>query len=177
MGLMTHAQDARLSADESPDQPLGPLAEVVAALRAAFGRRLRAAVLFGSRARGDATVSSDADVLVVIEGLPADPVKRVRAVRSSLLPILDHLEVSVGFVAKTPEEVAANLTPLLLDVCVDGVCLLGEDYFVPLRRAARAALSESGLQRRNLGGTRMWVFPGAAPPRWELSWDGFHGGG
>jgi hypothetical protein len=42
--------------------------------------------------------------------------------------------VTVDFSAKTPrndmpEEVEANLTPLLLDICVDGVGLYGETYF------------------------------------------------
>lgn len=38
-------------------------------LGAAFGARLRSVRLFGSRARGDANVDSDADVSVVIDGL------------------------------------------------------------------------------------------------------------
>jgi predicted nucleotidyltransferase len=38
-------------------------------LETEFGRRLRSVRLFGSRARGDADVDSDADVSVVVDGL------------------------------------------------------------------------------------------------------------
>ena len=38
-------------------------------LEAAFGQRLRTLRLFGSRARGDADIDSDADVSVVVEQL------------------------------------------------------------------------------------------------------------
>jgi predicted nucleotidyltransferase len=41
-------------------------------LEAAFGPRLKSLRLFGSRARGDADVDSDADVSVIVEGLTDD---------------------------------------------------------------------------------------------------------
>src|SRR4051794_206433 len=44
--------------------------QAVSALQAALGDRLVAVVLFGSRARGDAHLDSDWDLLVLAEGLP-----------------------------------------------------------------------------------------------------------
>jgi predicted nucleotidyltransferase len=46
-------------------------------LASAFGARLRSLRLFGSRARGDADVDSDADVSVVIDALTEEERTRV----------------------------------------------------------------------------------------------------
>jgi hypothetical protein len=90
-----------------------------------------------------------------------------------LLPILDRLPGSITFLAKTPEEVAANLTPLLLDVCVDGICLFGAVYFEPYRQRALAALEQSKLRRRHVGGTLMWLFDQLPETECERSWEGY----
>jgi uncharacterized protein len=149
---------------------------ILTALQDAFGDRLKTVVLFGSQARQDAHAGSDHDLFVVIEDLPRDPLARNRLVRNTLLPILDRLPGAIGFVAKTPSEVEANLTPLLLDVCTEGVCLYGADYFDPYRQKAMAALHHSGLRRRKAGGVRMWVFPKAPSGEWELEWGGYREG-
>jgi predicted nucleotidyltransferase len=146
---------------------------VVKALITAFAGHLKTIVLFGSQARGDAQPDSDHDLFIVVKDLPGEPVARQRTVRMVLLPILDQLPGDINFIAKTPEEVAANLTPLLLDVCVDGVCLYGKDYFEPYRTKALKALHESKLQRRRIGGELMWLFPETPAVNWELSWDGY----
>jgi len=46
------------------------MTEVVAALQTGLGERLISIVLFGSRARGDAHVDSDWDLLVIARDLP-----------------------------------------------------------------------------------------------------------
>ena len=53
--------------------PTIDLQPVVEHLRRQLGAQLRAIVLFGSRARGDARLDSDIDLLVVADGLPRDP--------------------------------------------------------------------------------------------------------
>lgn len=146
---------------------------VVKALVEAFAHRLKTVVLFGSQARGEARSESDHDLFVVVQDLPTNPLARQRTVRSILLPILDQLPGSINFIAKTPEEVALNLTPLLLDVCVDGICLYGADYFEPYRERALVALHQSKLQRRRVGGVWMWLFPQLPTRAWELSWEGY----
>lgn len=146
---------------------------VIEALKRNFTNRLKCVVLFGSQARGEARPSSDHDLLVVIEALPTEPLARQRTVRQVLLPILDELPGVINFVAKTPTEVDANLTPLLLDVCVDGICLYGESYFQPYHQKALAALRQSKLQRQTLAGTRMWLLPQLPNGDWELNWEGY----
>ncbi len=151
----------------------GWLNDVVACLRGGFGSRLETIVLFGSYARDENRPDSDVDLLVVATGLLDDPVKRHREGRMMLLPVLDRVGAPVNLVVHTPEELLENLTPLLLEVCADGVSLYGSDYFEPLRARAEAALAASGLERRWVGGTRMWLFPGPPSQTWALTWDGF----
>ncbi len=146
---------------------------VVQALVNIFAGRLRMVLLFGSQARGGTHPNSDHDLYVVVEDLPVDPLARQRVVRKVLLPILDRLPGPINFVGKTPKEVAANLTPLLLDVCVDGVCLYATAYFEPYRQRALAALRQSKLRRQRLGGTLMWLFDELPATNWELSWEGY----
>ncbi len=143
------------------------------ALADEFGDRLRTVVLFGSRARGDARPESDHDIFVVVEGLPEEPPVRSRHVRTALLPVLADLPGAVNLHARTPSEFEADLTPLYLDVIVDGVCLLGEDYFEPLRRKGLAALASSGMERKRVGGSLFWILPGKVPRNWELTWEGY----
>ncbi len=146
---------------------------VLAVLRAHFSDRLRTVVLFGSQARRDAAHSSDHDLFVVADGLPRHPLARARELHLLLVPILCRLPGTVSFVARTVDEMVANLSPLVLDVCAGGVCLYGEGFLEPLRKKALAALGEAGLSRRLVGGTWMWVFPEARTPNWTLDWDGF----
>jgi len=141
-----------------------------------YGSRLKTVVLFGSQARHEARQSSDHDIFVVVEGLPQDPIARLRDVRGTLLAVIDRLPGSISFVSKTPEEVKRNLTPLMLDICFDGLVLYGEAYFDEYRQKALAALKQAGLQRRRLAGSWMWVFPRLPNREWELNWDGYYEG-
>ncbi len=142
---------------------------LVAALRTSFGERLLTVVLFGSRVRGEAKKDSDHDVLLVISGLPYNPLQRMREVRGAVLEI----PLRLGLIAKTPEEIDMNLSPLLLDVCVDGVCLQGKEYFEGYHRKALRALDQSGLRRCWQEGEYFWQFEHPPTREWELTWEGF----
>jgi hypothetical protein len=146
---------------------------VLQALTQAFAERLKTIVLFGSRARGEARPESDHDLFVVIEDLPGDILDRNRLVRLPLLPVIAHLPGSISLVAKTPQEVDQNLTPLLFDVCLDGICLYGEAYFDPYRRRALAAKDQAGLHRKRIGGEWVWRFPKVPAHSWEITWQGY----
>ncbi|MBI3960214.1 MAG: nucleotidyltransferase domain-containing protein [Chloroflexi bacterium] len=146
---------------------------VVEGLYQRFGTRLKTVVLFGSQARNDAHPESDHDIFVMIDSLPADPVARQRIVRGALLPVLGELPGAISLIARTPEEVASNLTPLLLDICADGICLWGSGEFEPYRAKALAALAASPLRRQRVGETLMWVSPHTPPRNWRLNWEGY----
>lgn len=146
---------------------------LVQALLERFGERVEMIVLFGSRSRGEAQPDSDHDIFVVIEGLPQDPLARQREVMMPLLPQLLHLPERLSVIAKTPEELQGDLTPLMVDVCVDGIGLYGESYFEGLRTQVVQALAAAGLQRRRLAGSWMWMFPSLPQKEWAVTWEGY----
>jgi hypothetical protein len=89
-------------------------------------------VLFGSVARGDATKSSDIDLLVVAEGFP----RRLSARRQELLalyaPVREARQlpsIEWNLVTKTPEEALVH-SPLYLDMVEDGRLLFDRDGFL-----------------------------------------------
>ena len=89
----------------------------VRALRRALGRRLRAVVLYGSRARGDAKGESDWDLLVLAEDLPEETLRRHMELKRALPP---SCRAIVSILAKTPAEFEAGLPSLILDIALDG---------------------------------------------------------
>jgi uncharacterized protein len=146
---------------------------LIQALQEAFGERLKTVVLFGSQARGEARPGSDHDVFVVIHGLPREPVSRQQELRGALRDCLADLPGAVSLVGRTPPEFEADLTPLYLDVCVDGVCLYGAEYFEPFRGCALAGLEASGMKRKRIGNTLHWMFPDGRARDWEWTWEGY----
>ncbi len=142
---------------------------LVKKLKKAFGDYLKTVVLFGSRARGKTTEDRDHDIFLVIEGLPDGQLKRQKEIRISILDI----PIRINTVAKTPEEVEANLTPLLLEICIDGICLFGEEYFEIYRQKALNAVKHSGLKRKQVGREWYWQFTEIPDKEWELTWEGF----
>lgn len=139
-------------------------------LIAAFGPRLKSVVLFGSQARSKFVLKRDHDIFVIVEDLPQRPLQRLKDIRKTIFSI----PLEINFIAKTPEEVEANLTPLMLDICVDGICLYGEEYFENYRQRGFRALKQSGLKRKRVGKEWYWHFTGAPKKNWELTWEGFH---
>ncbi len=146
---------------------------LVQALLKQFGERLQMIVLFGSRSRGEAHPDSDHDILVVIADLPREPLARRREVMAPLLPQLLNLPERMSVIAKTPEELQGDLTPLMVDVCVDGIALYGQSYFEGLRTKVTQALAAAGMQRRRLAGSWMWMFPSLPQKEWAVTWEGY----
>ncbi|RIK33890.1 MAG: hypothetical protein DCC55_34145 [Chloroflexi bacterium] len=146
---------------------------LVDALAGHFGERLKMVILFGSQSRGEARPDSDHDIFVVIEGLPQDPLARQRAVMAPLLPELLRLPARLSVIAKTPGELLGNLTPLVIDICTDGISLYGQAYFETLPAKVMQALREADLQRRRLAGAWMWMFPILPKKEWSVTWEGY----
>lgn len=144
---------------------------LIDSLRERFGSRLKLIVLFGSRSRGEARPESDHDFFLVIEDLPTDPLARHRTVTAALLDHLLDLPPGISLIAKTPEEITGELTPLLIDVFSDGICLFGEAQFSELQHSITSALAFSGLQRTRIADTWMWMGPTHSPGTWEVDWE------
>ena len=127
------------------------------------------AVLFGSRARGADRPTSDHDIFLVIDNLDSRPLKRQKNIRRTIW----DFPLRVNTIAKTPLEVSSNLTPFLLEVFVDGICLYGNEYFDDLRAKAIKAIQEAGLRRKTVGKEWHWEFDTIPQKEWELTWEGF----
>lgn len=142
---------------------------LIKSLCSEFGDNLKTIVLFGSRARKQARDDSDHDILIIIEDLPLKLLQRQKLIRKAIWEV----PLRINTIAKTSEEVKKNLTPLMLEACVDGICLYGKDYFEPLRKKALNALKHAGLKRKRIGHEWYWHFNKVPMKEWELTWDGY----
>lgn len=113
-------------------------------------------VVFGSRVSGEATHSSDLDMLVVAEGIPARLHRRgqeIRAIKRSLPPL------PIDLLLQTRQEVISNFNnhnPLFLDIAEEGQIIFDTQNFLEdLVVATRAYIKQRGIQRTQGG----WVFP------------------
>ncbi len=142
---------------------------LIESLLSVFGSRLKTVVLFGSRARKQPKEDSDHDIFLVIKNLSNRPLERQKQIRTAIWDV----PLQINTIAKTPEEIEKNLTPLILDVCVDGICLYDKDYFEPYRKKALDALKRSRLTRKRIGQEWYWHFDRIPKKEWELTWEGF----
>ena len=147
----------------------GVLTSVLAALRQAFGERLVAVVLFGSRARGEATGDSDWDLLVLAEDLPQRALERSLFVKR-LLPADSRGAISV--LAKTPREFEAYLPALYLDIALDGQIFYDpRGYAAERLTVLKRLIDRAGLYRERTEAGDMWEWKAQPGPSWALEWD------
>lgn len=145
------------------EQHLRPVVEV---LRQGLGADLTALVLFGSRARGYATLESDWDFLLIARDPPARPLQRHFHLKA-LLP--EHWRARVSILAKTPQEFEVGLPSLYLDIALDAVVLYDPQGYLRRRLAdIRRAIARLNLQRECQGRDLIWR---GAPTPWSLRWE------
>lgn len=152
-----------------PAQLIQQLQPVVAALQGALGDDLIALVLFGSRARGDARPESDWDLLLIADNLPASPLRRGDYIHS-FLP--HEWRYRVNLLAHTPTEWFGRVTPLALDVALDGVLLYDNSQnLIPARLSAlREQLAQLRLERQAIDNEWIWLWRDEPQRHWELEW-------
>jgi hypothetical protein len=141
---------------------------IVSALRQGLGDNLVAVVLYGSRAREDATKASDWDLFVLAHNLPSNPLQRHFQL-TTLLPVEWRGQASL--LSLTPEQFEARITSLMLDIALDGIVLDDPQGYATERLEALKELLESkGLYRTQQGKDFIWKwkrFPGCD---WTLEW-------
>lgn len=134
------------------------------ALRETLGEKLVAVALFGSVARGEATPTSDIDLLVVVEDLPPGRFQRYawleaadRAVEPQVQALWQQgIPVEISVILKTPEE-AMRITPLYLDLTEDARILYErEPLLSTVLERLRQRLRALGAQRKRQGAIRYW---------------------
>jgi len=141
---------------------------VIEALRNGLGDDLLAVVLFGSRARGEATAESDWDLLLIARNLPSKTLARHFYLKT-MLPASWRARVSL--LAKTPQEFEAHIPPLYLDIALEGIVLYDPKHYITPRLAwLRRQIEARGLRRRHLGRDLVWDSPS---PAWAFGWEGF----
>lgn len=138
-------------------EKLNALSPVLDALRNGLGDDLVAVVLFGSRARGEADSQSDWDLLVIAENLPDSPWHRQKQILALLPQEWQH---QVNVLAYTSAEWFARVTPLALDITLDGIMLYESTRALISTRlsALRKQLFDLGLERQAIGeGEWIWL--------------------
>ncbi len=145
------------------------LEPVITALRKKLGERLIALVLFGSRARDEATVASDWDLLLITEELPQKSFDRHLFVKQLLPPFWRGV---VSILAKTPEEFDASIQALYLDIAIDGVILFDKGSYMADRLALlNQQLATRGLYRTREGTELIWRWQSEPVGDWSFEWD------
>lgn len=127
--------------------------------------RLEAVVFFGSQAREEAGPESDWDLLVLVRDLPQSPLARYRWFWKSV-PELQSEPLDV--LLRTPEEWYAHVSPLTLDIALDGRVLYdATGRMQRFLQAVRQRIEELNLTRLREGrNTYVWTWRKAPPPDW-----------
>jgi len=147
------------------------LQQIVKIYRDYLGDALSSIVLFGSHARGEAKETSDYDLLIIAERLPAKPVKRILFIRA---PLKGQFDERFSIVAKTPEEMTDHFPSFFLDLGVDGIILFDRGHFFKnLQVEIREIIKKAGLQRKRWDGEFYWEWQTPPQRGWEITWDGY----
>jgi len=136
-----------------------------------LGDNLLSIVLFGSHARGDAKVSSDYDLFIIAEALPAKPFQRVLFIRS---PLNGQFKEKFCIIAKTPQEIFKDFPPFFLDLGLDGIILFDrDDFFRKIQEKIRDIIHQAGLQRKQANQEFYWEWEKPPKKGWEITWGGY----
>lgn len=108
------------------------ISELIDRLKNRFGSRLLYVGLQGSYLRGEATGSSDIDIMVIIDDLSVSDLDSYRAVIASM----DHFDKSCGFICSKTD--LANWNPLEMCTLLNGT----KDYYGVLRELVPAYTEE-----------------------------------
>lgn len=145
--------------------------QAVDALGAALGPDLVALAVFGSEVRGEASESSDVDLLLIARDLPQNPFERRRQVQE---PLLEDSIPSVSVLARTVDEFTADVTPLHLDLAADAVIVYDPEGFLASKlERVRQLIRQAGLVRQRTAHGWVWWWRQQPLPGWYLTWDGF----
>ena len=135
------------------EQVIRTVREYLQELRHRHGLDVKLAVLFGSWAKGLATEASDIDVLVVAEGLKADPRENYE-----LLAVCEPGLARISPLGFEPEEFLRRLEGLsfvLLDALEEGIIVeADEDFLTQAREVVEELKATYGLRKNGKG----WSF-------------------
>ena len=96
------------------------VSDVKKVLEAAYGQRLKEAILFGSHARGDATAASDIDILVVLDD-EVDPWREIQNTGEAIATLSLNNDTVISCTFISIERYLGEKSPLMLNVRKEGV--------------------------------------------------------
>ncbi len=96
------------------------LKELVEELKKLYGDNLSRVILYGSKARGDATEDSDIDILVVLKEYKNISEEREK-VHSVKCPICYKYDLVISVIIRNEQEYLTRLSPLLLNIKKEGI--------------------------------------------------------
>lgn len=102
------------------------------------------AVLYGSYARGDFHQGSDIDLLLIVESLPADPLRRLdllyECVKGKLEP--------KAYTRKEFLDMIRSRNPMALDALTNGVLLLDRGFWEQSQGTLKSKVQVSGTRHQ-----------------------------
>ena len=96
--------------------------ELIDELKKLYGDNLSRVILYGSKARGDATEDSDIDIMIVLKDVK-DKSKELEKVIKLTTEIDFRYETLISVTLQSEEEYLKKRTPLLLNVRKEGIVL------------------------------------------------------
>lgn len=138
---------------------------LVERLQRSIGKQLEAVILFGSRARGEASDESDWDILVVVHNLPKSPIAR----QKWFIKLFgSYLSFPFEFHLLTPDEWYNRISSLTLEIALDGKILYDvEGKTCKFLNKLRERLEKLGLVRKKESDKEyIWVWERHPPVNW-----------
>ena len=86
-----------------------------------LGGHLRQVLLFGSRARGDATATSDYDLLVIVDQVDSTVTNGIDAIAGQAL--VEHGAVLSAFPISDRDRIRRKFSPMLINAAREGVAV------------------------------------------------------
>jgi predicted nucleotidyltransferase len=96
--------------------------ELIDELKKLYGDNLSRVILYGSKARGDATEDSDIDIMIVLKDVK-DKSKELEKVIKLTTEIDFRYETLISITLQSEEEYLKKRSPLLLNVRKEGIVL------------------------------------------------------
>ena len=129
----------------------------IASILSSVPLAIKAAAMFGSRAKGGVGPESDLDLLVIAEKLPPQRHRRTKEI-AAIKACFPHA-APLDILLLTPAECEANFrnhNPLFLDIARDAVILMDTDGFLEaMIEETRAYIERAGLKKIPDG----WIYP------------------
>ena len=98
------------------------LIELRELMQSHYGARLRKLVLYGSQARGDATLESDIDVAVVLQG-EVEPCAEIDSTGEFVAPLCLKYDAVISRLFVSEDEYLHQQSPILINVRREGLAV------------------------------------------------------